>query len=270
MVIKTYNFDGVEISFSTWDHPYLIGDYEFKKGKLDFIKSFLKEGDIVLDIGSHCGEEAMMYGIAVGKTGSVYAFEPNPSAFKRFQESCQLNSHKVNVVPIMKAATEEDGKFIFHYSDPFFCNGGFASKTEAGIGACGHSFELEVEGINLSNWANTVLKEDVEKISFIKIDSEGYDYFILKSLVPLISRARPIIQSEIFVALSETEIKRHLDFFDEIGYSTYLMSADKQEALGYCDIFKLREKPIDSASSRRLKIIKYGEDILSIPKEKLL
>jgi len=58
-----------------------IDDNELKKELLTDIYKMrhmdLAKGDIVIDIRAFNGETAIVFADAVGKTGKVYAFEPN-------------------------------------------------------------------------------------------------------------------------------------------------------------------------------------------------
>ena len=177
---KEFEIKGVSFKYFESIHPGCKKYPEFSNGWFEFETSFINPGDIVIDIGTHSGAETILYSIAVGDSGMVYGFEPNPHIFRDLMCNCQGNPH-LKITPIMKAATETNGKFIFHYSDPKFCNGGFSEMTDAGIGPCGHIFPLEVEGINVNNFILDSVKDDIHRISLIKIDAEGYDFFILKS-----------------------------------------------------------------------------------------
>ena len=53
----------------------------FEESELNFISNFLKEGDIVFEIGANIGLHALTEALAVGDTGKVYAFEPAPETF---------------------------------------------------------------------------------------------------------------------------------------------------------------------------------------------
>ena len=55
---------------------YYFGTYEPAMTKA-FVES-IKEDDVVYDIGSHVGYHALLVSVLVGKSGRVFAFEPNP------------------------------------------------------------------------------------------------------------------------------------------------------------------------------------------------
>lgn len=58
-----------------------------KKEKLFFIKSTIRSGDIVFDIGSFVGAFATLFAKLVGDQGEVHAFEPNPNHYPLLQKT---------------------------------------------------------------------------------------------------------------------------------------------------------------------------------------
>ena len=52
----------------------------------------------------------------------------------------------------------------------------------------------------------TLLNVDINKIKFIKIDTEGFDKEVLKTLAPLIKINKPVLMVEAFRELTSEEI----------------------------------------------------------------
>lgn len=65
-------------------------------------------GDIVVDIGAGCGEDALAFSRAVGDAGRVIAVEAHPSTFKRLELFCRLN-RLANVEPLQLAIMGASG-----------------------------------------------------------------------------------------------------------------------------------------------------------------
>jgi FkbM family methyltransferase len=71
-----------------------------------------KPGDVVFDLGAHAGVSTYFLSQAVGPTGRVYAFEPDPLAWASLNRNIErLNLS--NVHPIQKAVAGERGSLEF-------------------------------------------------------------------------------------------------------------------------------------------------------------
>jgi len=68
---------------------YLLGGFEVRT--LKRYAQFVKEGDVVLDIGANIGAHTLPLSQLVGKSGKVVAFEPTDYAFQKLQANLALN-----------------------------------------------------------------------------------------------------------------------------------------------------------------------------------
>jgi hypothetical protein len=117
------------------------------------------------------------------------------------------------------AATAEDGVFSFNYSDASFCNGGFLTEREKLDRH--HKYTLEVQGRNLERVLYSDYAHLLPQLSFIKVDAEGYDKEILKTLSKIISTYRPAILSECNVFLTHKEREELFDVMSRFSYNLY-------------------------------------------------
>ena len=217
---------------------------------------------MVIDIGGFSGDTPILYANAVGTSGKVIAFEPNPHSFDILKVNSEINTH-LNIHPVNKAITEVEGTYTFHYSDLEYCNGGFASEIDFGVGATGHVVPLDVSGVNLSNWIDDNLTADeINRISFIKIDTEGYDYKILRSNKSLFTKIRPVLEVELYPALSIREVEEMYNTLTDIGYGVF-----KQENSRDCSLDSLSRILTLSQFISLFNNIRSGEDIVAYPLE---
>lgn len=216
--------DEGEVKFARWLHPS-EGRVEFSQGMISMLRTFLREGDVAIDIGAHIGDSTIPIALAVGKSGRVFALEPNPYAFKVLEVNSSLNKDKTNIHPLMFAATPEDGEFEFEYSDGGFCNGGL----HEGIGTWkhGHFMKLKVSGINLVKYLKTNFPDDYQKVRYIKIDTEGFDRTVVKSLKELLVSNRPFIKTEIYKHLSAKQRLGYIGDLKELGYRIYKINNEE-------------------------------------------
>ena len=227
---------GKDFKYHRWLHPYQ-GDWEvdylFTEEILKNLSKLIPQGSTVLDIGAHTGNMSIAYSLFAGK---VFAFEPNPATFEVLEHNSKLNS---NIHPYNFAISDQAGPLVFHYSDNGFCNGGFATRTNKGIGVTGHVVPIEVYGINLPEFFQ---EEGIElgNVSLIKIDAEGHDKDILKTLKPIIEQHRPYLITEIYNGLDLSEIQELLDVVHSYGYTIY------DEDFNKCNIENLGNKIVST------------------------
>jgi FkbM family methyltransferase len=163
---------------------------------VDQLRRFLRPGDVALDIGAHVGDTAIPIALAVGPTGTVLAFEPNPNVFGVLEKNASLNAGTTHIVPYPFAAMRHDGRCEFQYGEPGYCNGGY----HEGLSRWRHAsaFTLEVEGRNLQDFLRRTHPDLIERIRFIKVDTEGFDLAVLETLEELLQRQRPVLHVEMF------------------------------------------------------------------------
>src|SRR6478752_6435636 len=114
--------DGL-VQYAQWQHPY-DQTKTITQSAVDAIRQFVSPGDFVIDVGAHSGDTAVPMALAAGQGGCTLALEPNPYVYKVLVANAALNGGKTNIVPRCCAATQDEGDFVFHYSDAGFCNGG--------------------------------------------------------------------------------------------------------------------------------------------------
>lgn len=127
---------------------------------LDWIKSYSNTSKSFLDIGAWIGPTSLW---ASNYFKSVYAFEPDPIAFKYLKLNSELNSN--NIKFYNAAISNEKGNI------PLFSRSGFGSSmtsmyTGDNSGVYAEAFSLE-DAIQLDNF------------SLIKIDIEGGERLII-------------------------------------------------------------------------------------------
>lgn len=205
-----------KIEYARWLHPY-EQPKSITQGMVNFFRLYAKSGGLAIDIGAHTGDTTVPMAVAVGQAGTVLALEPNPHVFSILQINAGLNKGKTNIVPLCFAATDHDGEFEFNYSDASFCNGGFFQSLKNQ--KHGHKHVLKVTGKNLEAYLKKEYGKILPDLSLIKIDAEGYDKEIIKSLKPLIQTYKPNIISECNKNLTPEERADLFNVLDGLGYS---------------------------------------------------
>jgi FkbM family methyltransferase len=159
--------------------------------------------------------------LAAGKNGVVLALEPNKYVYKILEKNASLNREHTNIVPVCFAATSEDGDFVFNYSDASFNNGGFLSEIH--VKKHHHNYTLTVSGKNLQNYLFKNFANELERLELIKVDAEGYDKEILKTISEILNRYKPNLMVECYKRLDQNERFELFDIIDSHGYKLFYL-----------------------------------------------
>jgi FkbM family methyltransferase len=133
------------------------------------LKSILKKGDVVLDIGANIGYYALMEAHIVGENGKVYACEPVPDTFKILKKNTRLNGFR-NIALFKQAFADENKEVDMYVSSK--------SNIAAMIKRVAHDKgRIKVSTITVDDFL-----KDKETPSFLRMDVEGYETEIIKGM----------------------------------------------------------------------------------------
>lgn len=217
--IDVFHFDNIgDIEFANWDNP-LYAPIELNPQMVDFFKQFIKEGDLAIDIGANIGDTTVPMALAAGVSGLTLGFDPNPYVYKILEKNATLNTGKVNIVPVPYAISKEEEEFYFISSEASFSNGGISPTKESKHGK--FIYPNKIKGVNLEKFLEEKYSQWLPKFSFIKIDTEGYDKEIIKSISDLLSKYKPTIIAESFGKSTNEEKTELYEVIERMGYEIY-------------------------------------------------
>ncbi len=133
-----------------------------------------------IDLGAYAGGTSLY---SAQLAAEAFAFEPDPVVFKYLQQNVACNPQIKNLHIFNQAAGTQEG--VVHIKST-------ASGGNAGSSIMINDFKSswEVKLIDLAKFINENHK--AEKL-FLKIDIEGYEYELVKQLVPRIIQHKPTI-----------------------------------------------------------------------------
>ncbi|MEZ6135852.1 MAG: FkbM family methyltransferase [Pirellulaceae bacterium] len=214
-VIKEQHIAGKTIHYADWLHPRAY-PCAVKPQELDYLQGILQDGDVAIDIGAHIGDSTLPIALAVGQAGAVLAFEANPYTAAVLEVNAALNQNIGKIHPHNLAVTDETRMYEFSYNDPGFMNGGAVEQTRDV--RHGDAFRIHVQGVHLESFLDNEYPQLISRIKYIKIDAEGYDYYILQSMSSLLDRIRPVIQAEVMQRTSAEYRTNMFNFLQSKGY----------------------------------------------------
>lgn len=128
-----------------------------------FFQQYIQPDDIILDVGANIGSLTLIAAKAAGKNGNVLAFEPSKKIFEDLNYNISLNKF-TNCKTYNVALGEKNGEQNWeekHADDQSKIN-------------ISHS-KIKVKMNQLDEYC-----APFSKIDLLKIDVEGYEYFVLK------------------------------------------------------------------------------------------
>ena len=225
-----------DFDFSTSEKIYC---YAYPNLKLtNVMKEFLCKGDTYIDIGANIGYFCALAMGHVGEIGKVYAFEPVNLYYKRLKELQKMNK-KYNFFPINVALGEQkkDTEIIITRD--------IVGESSIGMNSIlsnfrDESYVKDKQEIHVDLFDNQFSVESEDRIKLIKIDVEGYEYFVLRGMEKFLQ-----------------EVKNDLLIFCEVTPDAYSsLNIDLK------DIYVLMEKHgfevIDGNSYSKLKKGKFS------------
>ncbi len=223
--LTTHETKHGNINYAQWLHPSEKRK-SFSNDILDFYSNYIKSGDIVIDVGAHTGDTTLLYALLAGNNGLVLAFEPNEYVFKVLNKNVSINMDNMSILPYQFAVANSNEDLIFNYSDFGFCNGG--NLSEFNKFKHGHFAKLKVQSIDIEKLLRSnFLNDKLSKLSFIKIDTEGNDLYVLKALKDILKEFKPVIQTEIYKLLPVEKRVEIVTLLNSIGYNVFKLDDEK-------------------------------------------
>jgi FkbM family methyltransferase len=182
-----------------------------------FFGTFIKRGDVVLDIGANVGYFTRLMSTLVGEGGRVHAFEPSPSALRLLRE----NVRRLENVQLHELAVSDTrGTSSFSIQE----HGDTSSLGDDP----GSNKVIRVQTDTLDNILGAA-----GRIDLIKIDVEGYEYEVLRGALQIIREQQPLVYFE-YIERYGTDRGLTLDSFRSLlaplGYSLGWISSDYPES----------------------------------------
>ena len=137
----------------------------------------LQPGDTVVDIGANIGAFAVLAASVVGPSGRVIAFEPVSATFERLQANVALNGYG-NVQACREGVEAEDGTISIRV--------GVKSALASAHGLIDGE-ATAIETVPCLSMAHVFERHGIERIHLLKIDCEGGEHGIFRSLTPALA-----------------------------------------------------------------------------------
>lgn len=170
----------------------------FEKELQMLFRNIIKKDDVIFDVGANVGIHSVLFSKLVGNNGTVYAFEPVRHNIKRLNMNLRLNGIK-NVEIINKGIGDKNEiktMNVYKEESPNLAVNSFIDydyiqkEIEDGLVK-----KEEFEIIKLDDFISI---EQIKQVDFMKIDVEGFEYFVLNGAKNIIRDYTPTIVFEFY------------------------------------------------------------------------
>ncbi len=166
---------------------------------------YVKEDSIVIDVGANLGIFSVFVSQYCPK-GHVYAFEPVPSLINLL-EGFRRVSGTSNLEIVERALGDEvTSQEIIVYDDSAgvstLSEAEHASRVEKGLVS-----GFRKEQVQITTLDTFVEERGLDRVDFVKIDTEGYELKILEGAAETIRRFRPVIIAQNHYSVSIDQIR---------------------------------------------------------------
>ncbi len=167
------------------DDPYfsVISDH-FEQPFHELLVEHLSPDSVALDVGANIGVTSLIMS-QVFTNGRVFAFEPSPTVY-RLLEANLNNNEALNVTPIRQAVGSGIGTLEF-----------------VDASAYGHIVQSEsledsenVVAVDVVTVDEFVKNNRIDRIDFLKIDTEGFEHDVFLGMTGIEERFRPLVYFE--------------------------------------------------------------------------
>ena len=169
---------------------------QYSESQVAMMRTFLKPGSTVVDVGANIGDLTVPLARAVGETGRVYAIESHPTVFNVLCANLALNGLE-NVKPInaFVAASDDIETGSKHWGKFAYVSQKWAPQF------------MSLDGL------------DLEACDLIKVDVDGKELEVLRSGEMQVEKHRPILYLENDIRDASADLLSFV--IDTLGYKAY-------------------------------------------------
>jgi len=205
--------EGIDLSI------FLFG--KFQKHVFGSKRLSLPEDAVIFDVGANCGAMSLQYA-KLAPSGKVYSFEPTHYALSKLKKNLELNpqlAKRIVVIQSFVSSSTSQETSIKAYAS--WKVGGRAEGVKHSVHG---GTTKDTGGIGAVALDDFCEEKQIERLDFIKIDTDGHEWEVIKGARKIIAKFRPAIIFEIgLYAMDEENISfaDYSEFFESMDYSLF-------------------------------------------------
>jgi FkbM family methyltransferase len=216
-------------------HGYLCYMYGMLEPSLSFfVRHLITSKSSFLDIGANVGYYTVL-AASVNRNCCIYSFEPSPTTYQILSENV-IENQLSNVRIYQLALNDKDGELKFNIYEDQALNSPSTEVIEHPFYKNGPKQVISVQSVRLDDFFS---EHHLHWPEIVKLDVEGFEYFVLQGAKNLLSSLNPPI---LLCEVQPLWMKRFglspsnlFEYVEKFGYKTFILSPYgliSREALG--------------------------------------
>ena len=224
-----YCFPLYNISYSKFKN-------ENDKSEIEVLKSIVKKGENILDIGSNIGFYAKILSSITGENGIVYCFEPDRVNFKHLKN----NTKGISNIVLFNNAVSDKEEVLKVYKSKLL------NVDHRTYPVNNYDSIEEIAAVSIDDLLRL---NRIKNINVIKIDIQGYELTAFKGMQHLLSTSNDLkIIAEYWphgFKRAGTNALEFFDFFNELHYHFYMIDVKPYKKISREYIVEHVDKPFE-------------------------
>ena len=168
---------------------------KFEPTELNIFSKLIRPGMIVVDAGANIGLYSLLASKLVGDSGQVFSFEPSVETYLRLSKNIQINKSKnINAINC-GLGDSNDQELVLRqdlgYEDAeryMVPSDAILNKDLENVNDLAKSEKVSI--VRLDSYLET---QGISKIDFMKIDTEGFEYYVLNGAKEILSNSDQLV-----------------------------------------------------------------------------
>jgi FkbM family methyltransferase len=173
-------------------------------GEKSFYEKIKDKIDVIFDVGCRCDTEFNNF------EGEVHYFEPEKEFIDKLSQ--QPNKHKKSYFNNFGLGNETIEKYYYPKYESFLNR----------VASCGYDDTNNRKLLRIKNSKEYMVENKIENVDFLKIDTEGYEYEVIKGFEDYIKKIK-IIQFEYGGTFLDNNVKLEdlIKYLSSYGFSNF-------------------------------------------------
>jgi len=186
----TFDFGKLYLHNNDYISNYLIKHNNWESYHDNIIDKYINKDSVVLDIGANIG----VFSIKCGKKCKhIYSFEPYINNYNLLVQNIHLNNF-TNITPYFFGISDKLNITKINWITPTnFGAIGLDISLDKDTEYCKYVSNLTKETDKYTVMTNSLDNLNLDKVDFIKIDTEGCEYLCIKGAIKLIEKCKPVM-----------------------------------------------------------------------------